>query len=185
MTQIASKGQLRMSLLRWALFVVPLVVILGLLSGQVAGSGEENRWYTALVKPDANPPGWLFGVVWPILYIMTGFALALVLNARSAPWRWPAVIAFLVQFAANLFWSPFFFGMHQVTGAFYLLLFIAVAAIGTTVMFGRVRLLAAWLMVPYCAWLCFAAALNYDIMRLNPGAESLIVPAGPAAVTEI
>ena len=48
-----------------------------------------------------------------------------------------------------------------------------------------VRLLAAWLMVPYCAWLCFAAALNYDIMRLNPGAESLIVPAGPAAVTEI
>lgn len=181
--QLASKGQLRMSLLRWALFCVPLVVVLGLLSGQLAPSGDENRWYAALVKPEANPPGYVFGIVWTILYAMMGFALALVLNARNAAGRWLAISAFAVQLALNLFWSPFFFGMHQVSAAFWLLLAILVMAIITTVLFARVRLLAAWLLVPYCAWLGFASALNYEIDRLNPNAETLVVPSEAPAAT--
>ena len=182
MNQIASKGQLRMSLLRWILFTVPLIVLLGFLSGQIAGSGEENRWFNALVKPDAQPPGWVFGVAWTILYVMMGTAFAMVLHARGAPLRGVAIVLFLVQYVLNLFWSPLFFGMHQVTAAFWLLLIILVGAVGTTLVFGRVRKAAAWLMVPYLAWLCFAAILNKQIDWLNPEAETLVVPAARAQI---
>ncbi len=117
-----------MSLLRWILFVVPVVMLLGFLSGQIVGSPEENGWFQGLVKLDAQPPGWMFGVAWTILYAMMGTALAMILHARSAPLRAVAVIMFLIQFMMNLFWSPLFFGMHQVSAAFWLL--IAIFAVG-------------------------------------------------------
>ncbi|MEP2990416.1 MAG: TspO/MBR family protein [Parasphingorhabdus sp.] len=177
MNQIASKGQLRMSLLRWILFIVPVIILLGFMAGQVAGSGEENRWFSALEKPAAQPPGWLFGVAWSILYAMMGIAFAMILHARGAPLRGLAIILFLVQFALNLFWSPLFFGMHQVSAAFWLLVTIFIAALATTMVFGRIRKAAAWLMVPYLAWLCFAGVLNKQIDWLNPNAETLVVPA--------
>ncbi|WP_417622975.1 TspO/MBR family protein [Parasphingorhabdus sp.] len=177
MNQIASKGQLRMSLLRWILFAVPVIILLGFLSGQIAGSGEENRWFNALTKPEAQPPGWMFGVAWTILYAMMGTAFAMVLHARGAPLRGIAIVLFLIQYVLNLFWSPLFFGMHQVSAAFWLLITILLFALATTLVFGRVRKAAAWLMVPYLAWLCFAAVLNKQIDWLNPGAETLVVPA--------
>ena len=84
---------------------------------------------------------------------------------------------FALQYLANLAWSPLFFGMHQVSSAFFLILLILLLAIGATLLFGRIRSLAAWLMVPYLAWLCFAAILNFQIDRLNPDAETLYAPA--------
>ena len=180
--QIASKGQLRMSLLRWVLFIVPVILLLGFLSGQIAGSTEENRWFQALVKPDAQPPGWMFGAAWTVLYIMMGTAFAMILHARSAALRGWAILLFLVQYVMNLFWSPLFFGMHQVSAAFWLLIGIFVAAFVTTLVFGRVRKAAAWLMVPYLAWLCFAGILNKQIIELNPHAETLVVPAASTQI---
>ncbi|MEO1044310.1 MAG: TspO/MBR family protein [Pseudomonadota bacterium] len=177
MNELASPGQLRMAFWRWALFIVPLTALLGFASAQIAGTGEDNPWFAALVKPDAQPPGWAFGAAWAVLYVMIGFAVSLVLNARNAPMRWVAVGFWVAQLALNLFWSLYFFGMHQVTSAFYLLLAIFVLAMITTLMFGRIRALAAWLMVPYLAWLCFASILNKQIDTLNPDAETLIVPA--------
>jgi tryptophan-rich sensory protein len=182
MSQIASPSQLRMSLVRWSLFVIPAIMLLGLLSGVVAGSGEGNSWYQILQKPSAQPPGWVFGLVWPILYFMQGLALAIVLNARGAPLRWPAAGLFLLQFVMNLAWSPLFFGRHEVTSAFYLLIAIWIAAFATTMIFGRIRKAAAWLLVPYMAWLSFAAILNYQIDRLNPDAERIYVPAASAEI---
>ena len=182
MNQIASKGQLRMSLLRWILFVVPIIVVLGFLSGQVAGSGEENRWFAALAKPDAQPPGWAFGFAWTILYIMIGVAFSMILHARSASLRALAILLFITQFILNLAWSPLFFGMHQVSSAFWLLLSILVIAFITTMIFGRIRKAAAWLMVPYLAWLCFAGILNKQIDNLNPDAETLVVPAASTQI---
>jgi len=176
MSEIASRTQLRMTFLRWALFIVPLIVLLGFISGQLAGSGEENRWFQMLEKPDAQPPGWLFGVAWTILYALMGFALTLIICARGAKLRALGIVLFAVQLGLNLFWSPFFFGMHQVTYAFYLLLLIFLTATATTLVFGRIRTLAAWLMVPYLAWLCFAAILNKQIDELNPDAETMQAP---------
>ena len=84
MTAIASRSQLRMSFLRWALVTVPAVLLLGTLSGRASNSGYGNPWFDALVKPEAMPPGWVFGAAWTILYILLGLALAMILNARGS-----------------------------------------------------------------------------------------------------
>jgi translocator protein len=182
MNQLASPSQLRMSFVRWALFVVPAILFLGFLSGAVSGSGEENAWFAELVKPDAQPPGWVFGLVWTVLYIMIALAFAMVLHARGARSRGLAIGLFLVQFVLNLAWSPVFFGRHQVTTALYLIVLILVLAIATTMVFGRIRKAAAWLMVPYLIWLSFASILNYQINVLNPDAENLYVPSARSQI---
>ncbi len=177
MNQIASKGQLRASYLRWALVVVPAIVFLGFLSGQIANSGYGNRWFAALVKPGFMPPAWVFPAAWTLLYILIGLALSMVLHARGARLRGPAILLFLAQFACNLAWSPLFFAKHQVQAALVLLAIMFVLATITTMMFARIRTVAALLMLPYLAWLLFAAALNYQIGVLNPDARTLVAPA--------
>ena len=185
MNQLASAAQLRMSLLRWALFVIPVIMLLGSVSGLLSNSSEENRWFEELVKPKAQPPGWLFGVVWPTLYFLMGLAFAMILHARGARHRGLAITLFLIQFAINLTWSPVFFAQHQIGIAFFIILAMLVAAIATTVVFARVRKAAAWLMVPYLVWISFAAILNFQIDRLNPDAESLYVPAASTQIRNI
>lgn len=174
MGEIASPGQLRMSYLRWALVTVPAVVFLGFLSGWLAGSGQDNPWYAALEKPALTPPGWVFPAAWTTLYIMLGLAIAMILNARGARLRGPAIALFLFQLALNLAWTPLFFGAHQVTAAFWLILFMLIAAIATTFAFARVRRAAAWLMLPYLVWISFAGMLTLGVDRLNPDAETLV-----------
>jgi len=176
MNEIASRGQLRMSYIRWALFTVPTIVFLGLLSGRVSNSGYDNEWFAALVKPTFMPPGWAFPVAWTLLYVLLGFALAVIIHARGARWRGAAVVLFLVQLTGNYFWSPLFFRMHQVTEAFWLILLILAVSVLTTWAFARVRTVAALLMLPYLAWLTFAAALNYEVDRLNPDASRVAAP---------
>ena len=177
MNEIASPGQLRLAYLRWALVTVPAIVFLGFLSGRLANSGFGNRWFDALLKPDFMPPGWAFGVAWTILYILMGLALAIVIHARGARGRGLAITLFLVQLLLNLTWSPLFFRAHQVDNALVLiqLLFVLVAV--TTFVFWRIRQMAGLLLLPYLAWLGFASALNYEIGRLNPDAETLVAPA--------
>ncbi|HEV7233086.1 MAG TPA: TspO/MBR family protein [Sphingorhabdus sp.] len=182
MSQLASAAQLRMSLLRWALFVIPAVMLLGFLSGAMSGSTGDSAWYQALIKPDLQPPSWAFGVVWPTLYFLTGLAFAMILHARGANDRNLAIFLFLSQFIVNLSWSPVFFGQHKVTTAFYIIVAMIGLAIATTFVFGRVRKAAAWLMVPYLVWISFAAVLNFEIDRLNPDAESLYVPAATSQI---
>ncbi|WP_373488986.1 TspO/MBR family protein [Blastomonas sp.] len=176
MNEIASPMQLRLVFLRWALLLVPLVVLLGFGVSEFSGSGEDNRWFQALEKPAIQPPGWAFGAAWSVLYVMMGLALTVVVTARGARLRGLAIVLFFIQLGLNLAWPIYFFGMHQVTGGFYLLLGVLAAAFVTTMVFGRVRALAAWLMVPYLAWLCFAAVLNKQFDQLNPDAETLVVP---------
>lgn len=177
--EIASKGQLRLAFLRWAIVTVPFILLLGFASGRLFPSGDANDWYVALVKPAETPPGWVFAVAWTSLYILLGLALAMIVNARGSRLRRPALILFAVQMVANLAWSPLFFGYHQVSMALLLLAGIFALALATTFVFARIRKAAAWLMVPYLAWLCFAGILNYKIDRLNPNAETL-VPASSA-----
>jgi len=174
---IASRGQLRMSFVRWAAFIVPLVLLLGFLSGRSVPAGGENAWYVALAKPSFTPPGWMFPVAWTILYILIGFALASVLAARGARLRVLGAVLFAVQFALNLAWTPLFFGAHKVGVALLVIVAIFALSLVTAVVFSRIRVSAALLMVPYLAWLAFAGVLNWQIVQLNPHAET-IVPAG-------
>ena len=168
MTELASHGQLRASLLRWSLFLAPLLLLLGTLSGMMSGSGGNNFWFAGLEKPAIYPPPAIFGIVWTILYLLMGIALAMVVTARGAAGRGLAIAVFAVQFLLNLAWSPVFFGMQLLVPAFYLLLAIDVAVLLTVVLFHRVRPLAAWLLLPYLAWVLFAAVLNWQFVQANP-----------------
>jgi tryptophan-rich sensory protein len=171
-----------MSFLRYALFTVPLVLLLGTLSGRIAGSGYGNAWFDALHKPSIMPPGWVFGAAWTILYVLLGLAAALILHARGARGRGPALGLFVLQLAMNYAWSPLFFAYHEVGAAFWTILaMIAISAV-TAALFWRIRRSAALLMLPYIAWLGFAAALTWQISALNPGAAEL---APGASTTDI
>lgn len=172
--EIASKGQLRLAFLRWAIVTVPFILLLGFASGRLVPSGDENLWYQMLQKPAETPPGWVFPVAWTTLYILMGLALAIIINARGSRLRGLGLTLFGLQLAANLCWSPLFFGAHQVFWALVLIVVIFLLALATTLVFGRIRKSAAWLMVPYLVWLSFATILNYKIDALNPNAETLV-----------
>ena len=180
MTGIASRAQLRMSFLRYALFTVPAVLLLGTLSGRLANSGNGNPWFDALVKPAAMPPGWVFGAAWTILYVLLGLALAMILHARGARGRGLAVGLFLVQLALNYCWSPLFFAGHRVQAALVLILLMIALSAACAFLFARIRKAAALLMLPYIAWLAFAASLTWQVDALNPNAAEL-VPAEASA----
>ena len=171
---IASKEQLRMSFLRWALVTVPAIVFLGFLSGRLSNSGYNNRWFLALKRPEIVPPGWVFGLVWTLLYIMLGIALAMILHARGSKGRPVALGLFTIQLLLNLAWTPVFFAAHHVSIALILIVVILAFAIATTFAFGPIRKTAAWLMVPYLIWLSFASILTFQINRMNPDAETLV-----------
>lgn len=155
---------------RIALITVPAIVGFGTLSGWLSNSGYGNDWFDALEKPFFMPPGWAFGLVWPLLYALLGIALALILQEpRTRRWR-NALILFFVQLALNYAWSPIFFGAQEIQlGLVTILVMTGLAAMAAG-QFWRIRPLAGALMIPYLAWLCFAAALNAAIGRLNPAA---------------
>lgn len=157
MREIASKQQLRLAFLRWAVVTVPFVLLLGFTAARLVPSGAQNTWYAALVKPDLTPPDWAFPAAWTVIYVLLGLALAMMIHARGSRLRGPAIALFGVQLVVNLTWSPVFFGMHQVTWAFGILGAMFVLTIAMTIVFARVRVIAAVLMLPYLAWLVFAA----------------------------
>jgi len=173
---IASKGQLRMSFLRWAVVTVPLILLLGFASGRAVVAGQENGWYAALAKPAQTPPDWLFPVAWTTLYVLLGLAVAIVINARGARTRGPAIAAFVVAFGLSLAWTPLFFGAHRIQAALWLIVAMLATGTVTTFLFGRVRPVAAWLMVPYLVWISFAGVLTWRIGQLNPDGQGVAPP---------
>ena len=125
-------------------------------------------WYRALQKPPINPPDWVFGPVWAVLYTLMAVALWLILqNGRGKPGFGVAIGAFVVQLALNAAWTPLFFGMQSIGGALADIMAM-VLAIGFTIFsFAMLHRPAALLMLPYAAWIAFAAVLNAWLWRLN------------------
>ena len=170
MNRLASPGQLRASFVRWALFLVPAVLLLGFVSGRLGGDASDP-WFVALEKPAIFPPPAAFGIVWPILYTMMGLAAAMVCAAWGSRYRLPSILAFAVQLLVNLAWSPVFFGEHQITLALGILIALDLAVLLTLVLFWKVRRIAALLLLPYLAWILFATVLNWQFLELNPQAD--------------
>lgn len=158
-----------------ALVTVPAIVILGSASGWLSNSGYDNAWFDGLAKPAFMPPGWAFGVVWPILYVLLGLSLALILSEPPSEGRRKGLVLFFTQLALNYAWSPIFFAAHEVQAALIIIFMMTAVAAMTAGQFFRIRPLAGALMVPYLAWLCFAAALNAAFGRLNPGAGTSLL----------
>jgi translocator protein len=123
--------------------------------------------YDAFERPAWSPPGWVFGPVWTVLYVLMGVAAWLVW--REGGWarqRGPLSL-FLVQLALNALWTPLFFGAGLRGWAFAEILVLWAAILATLLQFRQVSRTAAWLLVPYLAWVTFAAALTFAVWRLN------------------
>ena len=145
--------------------VVPLAV--GGLSGYATARGVET-WYPTLAKPPFNPPAWVFGPVWTLLYIMMGIAAFLVWRQGiGTPGVKLALVVFALQLALNGLWSIVFFGMQSPGWAFVEIILLWLAVLASTWLSWRVAPAAGWLMLPYLAWVGFAALLNGSIWFLN------------------
>jgi tryptophan-rich sensory protein len=158
---------------RAAIVAVPAILLMGGLVARIAGSTDTNPWYQSLTLPAFQPPGPLFGIAWAILYTLIGVAFAMVWGTKKVPGKRLAIALFAVGFAINLTWSPVFFRLHMISSALAIIAVMLLVAIATTWSSWRVNRLAGWLMLPYCAWLCFAGALNIAIMMLNPMADAM------------
>lgn len=148
------------------LFWLFLPLVVGALSGFVT-SGSVETWYLTIEKPSFNPPGWVFGPVWTVLYLMIGVAAGLAFGRRRSSGTTNALVAFLVQLVLNGLWSIVFFGLHQPGWALVEIVVLWLAIGWTVRAFGRISKLAAWLLVPYWAWVSFATVLNASIWWLN------------------
>jgi tryptophan-rich sensory protein len=135
--------------------------------GGAVTTTSVGSWYQALAKPSFNPPDWVFGPVWTVLYAMMALAGWRVWRVgQGGPLR-TAVALFVVHLALNLGWTVLFFGLRrpELALAEIVVLWLAIAA--TIAVFRRIDAAAAWLMVPYIAWVSFAAVLNAAIAVLN------------------
>lgn len=146
-----------------------LIGWLGLCYGAASLGGifMPGEWYAALKKPSWNPPGWIFGPVWSALYTMMAVAAWLVWRRGGfAAQRWLLGL-FLAQLALNAAWTPLFFGLHWPGAAFAEIVLLWLAIVATIAAFRRASRTATLLLVPYLAWVSFAAALNLALWRLN------------------
>lgn len=126
-----------------------------------------GEWYATLRKPSWNPPNWIFGPVWTLLYTMMAAAAWLVCQRASFAANAVPLAVFLIQLALNALWSWLFFGLQKPGLAFAEIVALWLAIAASLLLFRRVSPLAAWLLAPYLAWVSFAAALNFTLWRLN------------------
>jgi benzodiazapine receptor len=136
--------------------------------GGVVTARPVRTWYGTIRKPAWNPPDWLFGPVWTVLYILMGLALWRVWRVG---WDQPGVrlpvILFLVQLVLNVLWSVIFFGLRRINWAVVEIVLLWCFLLATMIAFFAVEPLAGWLLVPYLAWVTFAGVLNFTVWQLN------------------
>jgi translocator protein len=131
------------------------------------GLFRPDNWYAQLHKPSWNPPGWIFAPVWTLLYTIMAIAAWQVWKQGGWTARRVPLSLFLLQLVFNALWSWLFFGLHQPALAFVDILLLWTALLATTLAFGKVQRSTGLLLVPYLAWVSFAAALNFVLWRLN------------------
>jgi len=125
-------------------------------------------WYPTLTKPPFNPPAWIFGPVWSLLFILMGYALYLVWNkGLKKKGVTDAVAIFGVQLILNVVWSYLFFGLRNPSLALFEIIVLWGAILATTLKFGKIDRSAAYLLIPYLLWVGFASYLNLAIVLLN------------------
>lgn len=141
-------------------------VIVAEIIGGVANVSALASWYPTLKKPSLIPPGYVFGIVWGILYLLMGASLYLVWHKDTTKHKW-AVRAFYIQLALNVFWSIDFFALRSPLLGLIDILLMTTAIVWTIVLFYRHSKLAAYLLIPYLLWVLFATYLNWSVLILN------------------
>ncbi len=151
----------------WKKLIICLAIPLGV--------GGLSAWFTMgsmerfgnLQKPPLSPPGWLFPVVWTVLYVLMGIASYLVLKSGKPARAKTALTAYGIQLFFNFFWSIIFFNFEAYLFAFIWLAVMWLFILLTAVLFYRISRPAGYLMIPYLLWVSFAGYLNFGIYLLN------------------
>ena len=133
--------------------------------GSIPNIKSIPRWFSKIRKPRFQPPNWVFGPVWTLLYLLMGVSLYLVVG--SAGWSSVAVLVFFLQLILNLAWSWIFFGLKKPGFAFFELAVLWIVIMWNIAVFYPISHGASYLLAPYILWVSFAAVLNYSIWRLN------------------
>ena len=150
-------------------FIAVGLVAAASVAGQLATYPNLAPWYSGLAKPLFNPPNWVFGPVWTVLYALMAFSLwRILLLPREIAGRRPALGLFLLQLAMNAAWSWMFFGARSVALGLVNIVPQLIVILATIVSFHRLDRLAAWCLTPLAAWVGFASVLNFALWRLNP-----------------
>ncbi len=152
----------------WKPYVISagIALAVGGLSGLLSMEGMKLYTETAL-KPPLTPPGWLFSVVWTILYALMGISAAIIWHAPESKDRSKGLNLYVVQLIVNFFWSLLFFNAQAYGLAALWLILLWVLVLLMIMEFSKVDKLAAWLQIPYLIWLTFAAYLNLGVWFLN------------------
>lgn len=150
-----------------------IVALLGFIAAvaAVASTGAffpPDKWYQALRKPRWCPPNWLFGPAWTVLYLMIAVSGWLVWRKAGLAGAAGAFATYALQLLLNGAWSGIFFGLRRMDLALAELVLLWLAILATIMAFAAHDALAAWLLVPYLAWVSFAGALNAALLRANP-----------------
>lgn len=148
--------------------LVSIVVTFAAAAAGAIASLDADSFYAALNRPSWAPPAAIFGPVWTALYLAMAVAAWLVWKARGIAGARMALTLFAAQLACNALWSWLFFAWHQGALALVDIAILWVLVLWTIVAFGRVRALAAALLIPYLAWISFAAALSFTVWQRNP-----------------
>ena len=136
----------------------------GMISARFAG--DQMKSFGELNQPALSPPAWLFPVAWTILYILMGIALLLILRSDHE-YKVGAVAMFISQLIMNYIWSPVFFVRKEYFAAFVILILMLTTTVILTILAWKINRTAAMLLLPYIAWMCFAAYLNAGVGMLN------------------
>lgn len=146
-----------------------IAVLLPLAVGSLASliTADSMAQFSMLRKPPLAPPGWLFPVVWTILYILMGISSYLITHSDSQVDKTNALTLYTLQLGANFLWSILFFGMGWYFFSFLWLCLLWILILATILSFQKISPRAAWLLVPYLLWVTFAGYLNLGIALLN------------------
>ena len=149
--------------------LISVIICLGVgFMSSIATQTGVDGWYKTIVKPSFNPPNYIFGPVWTVLYIMMGIAAGLVWSRGTHHiWVKTALYHFVFQLLFNALWSLVFFGLEKPFWALIVILILFVLILLTIKWFKVVNKKAAYLLIPYALWVLFATVLNFEIWRLN------------------
>lgn len=141
-------------------------LLVGILSGWITKDAIAT-WYVTLRKPSFNPPNWVFGPVWTLLYVMMGAAAARVWCRTGTPEVSGALRVYMGQVVLNAAWSIIFFGLHAPLCALVEIVALWACILWCMERFNQVDVMARWLLLPYMLWVSFATVLNASIVALN------------------
>ncbi|HEX2948946.1 MAG TPA: TspO/MBR family protein [Armatimonadota bacterium] len=148
------------------LFLLICYAVAGIGSLFTTSTMGQSGWYATLPKPSWNPPNWVFGPVWTVLYTLIAIAGWLVWKTRGSVRAAAMPLAlFTIQIILNGAWTIIFFGQHMPGIAFLDIVILWVFILLTMVVFWRIRPLAGWLFLPYLLWVTYASTLNYAIWQ--------------------